>query len=200
MEPLIRIESVPISIEMKTHSGRFERKSDVAELEIVRDVGGLSIRSKPIQLNIDTYMARNSVVPSTKVSLDQIAQKGIIAAQEATARLAREGQIMLQIHLPENPIPRLAAERANDVPEFGLGFLPETGPEIEWEPADLSIQYEMDKLNFEWNVSGGEFEFIPGDVEVNIKQYHDVVIEYVGEPLYVPPSSDPNYVPVDTKV
>ena len=37
-------------------------------------------------------------------------------------------------------------------------------------------------------------------VEFTVTQRPDVVIKYVGGPIYVPPSSDPNYEPVDVKV
>ena len=37
-------------------------------------------------------------------------------------------------------------------------------------------------------------------LELISTQRPDVVIKYVGGPIYVPPSSDPNYVPVDVKV
>ena len=37
-------------------------------------------------------------------------------------------------------------------------------------------------------------------LELLSTQRPDVVIKYVGGPIYVPPSSDPNYEPVDVKV
>ena len=44
-----------------------------------------------------------------------------------------------------------------------------------------------------------QFEFIPGDIEISVKQQPDVLIKYVGGPLYVPPSADPNYQPTDVE-
>ena len=44
-----------------------------------------------------------------------------------------------------------------------------------------------------------QFEFTPGDIELTVKQQPDVLIKYVGGPIYVPPSSDPNYTPVDVE-
>jgi hypothetical protein len=74
-----------------------------------------------------------------------------------------------------------------------VDFLPSVGPEISWEPGELSIRYEMDKLNFDWRINPAQLEFIPGDIQISVKQHPDVIIKYVGGPLYVPPSSDPNY-------
>ena len=83
--------------------------------------------------------------------------------------------------------------------EFQLGFTPSAPVDINYEAADLTINYEMDKLNFDLKVANGNFEFIPGNIEMSITQHPDVVIEYIGGPLYVPPSADPNYEPIDVR-
>ena len=62
-----------------------------------------------------------------------------------------------------------------------------------------NLQYEMDKLNFDWKISNERFEFIPGNIEVFIKQHPDIIIEYIGDPMYVPPSANPNYKPTDVR-
>ncbi|MBR5229626.1 MAG: hypothetical protein IKW01_02125, partial [Firmicutes bacterium] len=89
---------------------------------------------------------------------------------------------------------KIFAERvAPEVGDFQLDFLPSVGPNIEWEAPELNIEYEMDKLNFAAKVGKGDFEFIPGSIDLIIEQMPDVHIEYVGKPIYVPPSADPHY-------
>lgn len=91
MGPLIEITNVPIEIEMKVSHAKLEYTRGTAELEISRDNGGLSIKSRPIRLNIDTFEARNSVVPTAVRSIQQSAEKGRQAAYQATApMLSRE--------------------------------------------------------------------------------------------------------------
>ena len=58
---------------------------------------------------------------------------------------------------------------------------------------------EMDKLNFDWKFGEGDFKFTPGDIELTVTQRPEVIIKYIGGPIYVPPSSDPNYEPVDVR-
>ena len=72
-------------------------------------------------------------------------------------------------------------------------------PDISWTGGEMSIRYEMDKLNFDWRMNQMQFTFVPGDIEFKVTQQPDVVIKYIGGPLYVPPSADPNYEPLDTK-
>lgn len=200
MQPLIEIQTIPIEIQMKVTNARLEYARGTANVEISRDKGGLQIRSQPIQVNIDTFEARNSIVPTTMRSIEQKAQQGRQAAYEATANISREGRMMMEATVDGQVIPNLARQAVLERPaNLNIQFLPTTGPEISWTGGELSVQYEMDKLNFDWRMEQMQFTFVPGDIEFTMTQRPDVVIKYVGGPLYVPPSSDPNYEPMDVK-
>ena len=201
MYPLIEIKTVPIEIEMKVSHAKLEYTRGTADLEISRNNGGLSIKSRPIKLNIDTFEARNSVVPTAMRSQQQAAQKGQQASYTATATYAQHGQMLLNAKLGEDVLGQFAAEAATKDLKLneGLQFLPSVPPEITWDPGEMHIRYEMDKLNFDWRVNQPKFEFTPGDIELSVTQQPDVIIKYVGGPLYVPPSADPNYQPVDVE-
>ena len=196
MKPLIEITTVPIQIEMKTTNAKLEYARGTAEMEISRDKGGLQIKSRPIRVNIDTFEARNTVTPTLARSLQQGAQK---AAYQATATYAQQGKLMMETKLGEEVITQFAKSAMIDTRQEALGFIPETGPEITWDAGEMNIRYEMDKLNFDWKFGQGDFEFTPGDIEFTVTQRPEVVIKYIGGPIYVPPSADPNYEPVDVK-
>lgn len=196
MKPLIQITSVPIMIEMKTTMASIQRKSQTVDLNISRSQGGgLKIESSPIKVSIDTFEARNSIAPTTKTSIEQTAQKGINAAYEATARMAKEGQMFLNAKLSggkglDQVIAQNAAPKER---EFTYARIPSAPPEISWSDPDISIQYDLEKLNFDWRIAKGDFEFIPGSIEFNVTQRPEVIIEYIGGPIYVPASADPNF-------
>lgn len=201
MKPLIEITTVPIQIEMKTTNAKLEHVRGTAEMEISQSEGGLNIKSRPIRVNIDTFEARNSVSPTLSRRLEQNAEKGKQAAYEATATYAQQGQLLLQTRLGEELVTQFAEDSMmKDVKtNVGLDFIPSEEPEITWDPGELNIRYEMEKLNFDWNVNGGNFQFTPGDIEFTVAQRPDVIVKYIGGPIYVPPSSDPNYEPVDVR-
>ena len=201
MKPLIEITTVPIQIEMKTTQARLEYARGTAEVEISRQEGGLRIQSKPVRVNIDTFEARNSLSPTLARYLEQSAQKGHQAAYEATASYARQGQLLLETQVGEELVTKFAEDAMmKDVKtNVGLDFLPKGGAEITWDPGEMNIRYEMDKLNIDWRMGTGDFEFTPGDIEFTVTQRPDVVIKYLGGPIYVPPSADPNYEPVDVE-
>ena len=202
MKPLIEITTVPIQIEMKTTNAKLEYARGTAEMEISREKNGLQIKSRPIKVNIDTFEARNSLSPTLARYLEQGVQKGKQAAYEATATYARQGQLLLETQVGEELVTRFAEDAMmKDVKtNVGIDFLPKGGAEITWDPGELNIRYEMDKLAIDWKMGEGSFEFTPGDIEFTVAQRPDVVIRYVGGPIYVPPSADPNYEPVDVRV
>lgn len=200
MRPLIEIQTIPIEIQMKTTNAHLEYARGTAQMEVSRDRRGLQIRSQPIRVNIDTFEARSSIVPTTAQSIQQGAAQGQRAAYEATAVLAQEGRMMMEAKIDQDVIPQLAQQKTVDQPaQLGIQFLPEVGPDISWTGGEMSIRYEMDKLNFDWRMNQMQFTFVPGDIEFKVTQQPDVVIKYIGGPLYVPPSVDPNYEPLDTK-
>ena len=201
MKPLIEITTVPIQIEMRTTNAKLEYARGTAEMEVSRDQGGLSIKSRPIRVNIDTFEARNSITPTLARRIAQDADKGQQAAYEATATFARQGQLLLKTRVGEELVTQFAEEAMmKDVKtNAGIEFIPKVPPEITWDPGEMNIRYEMDKLNFDWKFNQGDFEFTPGDIEFTMTQRPEVIIKYIGGPIYVPPSSDPNYEPVDVK-
>ena len=200
MKPLIEITTVPIQIEMKTTQARLEYARGTAEVEISRQEGGLRIQSKPVRVNIDTFEARNSITPTAVRSIEQAAQKGRQAAYTATATIAQQGKLMMETKLGEEVITKFAKDAYKEnIRDVSLDFLPSVPPEITWDVGEMNIRYEMDKLNFDWKIGGGSFEFTPGDIEFTVTQRPEVLIKYVGGPIYVPPSSDPNYEPIDIK-
>ena len=199
--PLIEIKSVPIEIEMRVTDAKLEYSRSTVDMEITRDKGGMSIRSKPIRVNLDTFEARNSVMPTLATQIRNSAQAGKHSAYEATATYAQQGQLLLKAKIGEELITKFAADAKtkNLKTNVGIRFIPTQGPDISWDKGELNIRYEMDKMNFDWRNQHGDFKFTPGDIQITVTQQPDVLIKYVGGALYVPPSADPDYTPIDVE-
>ena len=199
--PLIELKSVPIEIEMKITDAKLEYKRGTVDMQVSRNEGGLQIKSSPIRLNLDTFEARNSVMPTVATRIQRSAEAGQQAAYSATATYARQGQLLLQARVGQELVTQFAAEAQNKdlKTNVGIQFLPTTGPEISWDKGEINSRYERDKMNFDWRTQNGDIQFTPGDIEISVTQQPDLIIKYVGGALYVPPSSDPNYEPVDVQ-
>ncbi|MHC1724150.1 MAG: DUF6470 family protein [Aminipila sp.] len=196
MKQLIEIKTVPISIEYKTTPAQFKPEKTTAELEMHTDKGGLQIKSRPIKLNIDSFETRKSAGNGSVFdSVRSYAAAGREAAYQATARYGQEGNILMNVELNDEAFQQIADLRLgnNEHTTPNIRWIPDTPPDINWEPGDLTIQYEMDKINFDFKQQTTPLEFTPGDIEFVITQRPEVIITYVGGPLYVPPSADPNY-------
>ncbi len=195
MEPLLKITTVPLKFEMTVNNARLEYKNPNAQLQISKDAGGLKIKSDPIKLDIDSFECYNCINPTTRTSIKNAAEKGKMAAYEATAAYAQEGKLFLNAKIGEDVIGKIAASKMEVNTNVGIAFTPTARPELNWSDPEITMEYELDKLNFDWKVMNGNFEFIPGNIEISITQQPDVVIEYIGNPVYVPPSADPDYIP-----
>lgn len=199
MKPLLEIRKIPISIEYKINKAHYEIVNTSASMEITHSKSGLEMHMKPIKLNLDTVESSCSAgITSAMKSVGDFAKKGVKATYNATASYAEEGNMMLNISIMGNPIPEIALNKFNSDVSFNLGFIPTVGNEISWDPTELKIKYEIDKFNLEWKINRPEIKFIPGNIEFIIKEYPRLEINYIGKPIYVPASADPDYKPIDT--
>lgn len=215
MYPLIEITSVPIEIQMKTKNASLEYTRGTAEMEITRaESGGVDIKSRPIRLNWDTFQPSGAppapqmsgasrVYEATSGYLDQGQIKlnarvgDVPASQEAQqdAPQMQQSAPALPIQPPPQPIPQPQSESEAET----LDMAPVSGLSFEWEDGQMEILYDMEKLKMDWKIEAGEFKFTPGDIEISVEQRPSVIIKYLGGPIYVPASADPNYEPVDVK-
>ena len=187
MKPLIQITTIPIAYEMQIEKAKFERHEGTANLEISSNQAGhMQIKSQPIKLNLDTYESGNALLGSSL----GIGEKGngSPVMYQATVSVDGDGQLLLKGKISDN------LNKGNVAPQISTAS--EATPV---KQADLTIRYQMDKMNFDWKTSGVGFEFTPGDIEFTMTQRPEVIIKYIGGAVYVPPSADPNYQPVDVK-
>lgn len=197
MEQLLRIETKDIKLDYDYESARLECETDLPTLDIVREKGGLDISYTPGKLKMDTYEARCSLGNMNIFDLTKVyADKGVEAARNAASQYAQEGNMMMNAHFNKNVIADIAEMRADDSDSVELvsSFLPNPSVQFEWEPQELSMQYEADRLQFNWRVNSQvEMNYIPASLEFYVEQYPSVDIEYLGDMLYVPPSANPEY-------
>lgn len=189
MEQLLSIKSVPISIEIKSVKAKLQVSSDGPKLNISRTPKGLTMRSEPIRVQIDQTAARASAgIVSTAKSMEQFASESVRISYEGIANIVDDGNAMAS----GTTIPDIAASRFAKTIDTMLAFLPSVGPDISWAGGTLNLNYEMDDMDMSWQTPGANIQFIPGSIEISVAEFPRVVIEYIGEPLYVPPSANPN--------
>lgn len=203
VEPnLLSITTIPIKVELNIVQGgmrnpRVNNPDAAFKMDIETKDGNLQIHSEPMKIHIDTYAARSSLGYGNYNNLDLFKKKseeGFRLAYEGTARIASDGNQLARGVSPS----QIAAQhmRAGQTVQTIMDFLPKTGADVTFEDGVLNINYEVGDVNIDWeNAQMMPYEFTPGRVEISIAQMPRVEIEYLGGPIYVPPSADPNYQP-----
>ena len=196
MQPLLKISSIPIRIETQTTRAALQQNTALPAVNVTRNRGAANIQTTPARVNIDTTEARaNAGLKSAMRSTGDFAQQGRAGAAEAARTYAENGSAMIDSAGQGEPIIDAAAAKAAPV-QVSNPHGPPQAPQIDVQPGSISFDFQMDSLTFDWHVnSRPELEYVPASIEYSVQQYPEVVIEYVGSPIYVPRSADPNYVP-----
>ena len=195
---LLKITSIPISIEVNVTNGSLKAPEDKEPLkiDINRTPGGYKMESRPAKINIDTYAARSSMGYGEYNASDfnqREADRGFKIAYQGVARIVNEGDQLARGVSPSE----IAAQqmRAGATIETAIDFLPKGGADVSFDKGTLSINYTPTDINIDWeNINSSVVEFVPGNIEFIVKERPRVEIEYLGEPIYVPPSANPAYV------
>lgn len=197
MQPLLSIKNIPISITYTTQRASLQQISTPPSVAVTRNRGRADIRTTPARVELDSYEARASMgLKSAPRSIMEYADAGKDAALEATRTYAENGNRLLDSHGKGNPIADIAMSKVMSSTETIMAFIPSVPIEMTPVAGSISFDFSMDKLTFDWNINNRlQLEYVPGDIEFSVTRYPEVVIEYIGEPIYVPPSADPNYTP-----
>lgn len=194
MGPLLKITTIPFSYEMKINHARLEMESPDASVSVARQEGGLRIDHKPAKIHIDTREARASMgFKSLGQAIEEFGARGIQDALDATAQYAQEGNHLMDTRNTA-AFSNIVYQRTSNTIDTMLGFIPSTPAKVSFDPHQLQMQYEMAKLSFDWRTNNKpEMNFVPASIEFIIKDYARLEIEYLGGPIYIPKSADPNY-------
>lgn len=168
MEQLISIKNIPIKLDFETTPMKVQvSKSISPQLEIKRERGGLEIKNAPKRDIIDISKGPHVVpVRTSSVNSENCSVKSS-GTEESSA---------LDNSVSLTPVTSSTSPK---------------GPNINLN--ELSMQFKMDKLKFEYRTKDIKREFIPSNIEYRVVQYPDVLIDFIGDMIYAPPSANPNY-------
>jgi len=201
---LLRITTVPAQIEIRSTRASLEapggRRLPRPNVQVTRP--GIRQQSRPAQLNIDSYAARASLGHGTMNPFDftrDIVQRAWQQAEQGTIRIVEDGNMLARgstaVELAVNH------QRANFHLETAVNFLPTTGPEFSVTEGYLDLDISPNDVSIDWeHIQAERMIFNPGSVDVTVVQHPEVIVEFVGEPLYFPPSANPNYQPINITV
>lgn len=179
MEQLITIETVPIKIDFVEKEPLKLSATHSTQLEVKQE-GEHKIKSEPIRLALQDYYE-----PSMSYAWDN-------ATYTAIPKFDTAGNLNLDINMEDGEARAIRFKHANR----SIESMSSQANITEIETGNLQISIPMTQLASGMpETNNFNTEFMPPDLQLVVTQRPDVIIKYVGGPIYVPPSSDPNYTP-----
>lgn len=186
MKPLITIETVPISIEYvkkEHHQSSRISSGQTAQLHISHQTNRLTIQSDPISIALKDTFEQGYTANVHNLSYT------------ATAKYSNDGTLSLNVRFENGDPDAYQFQQFNRGIDHIIDALPKS--------SDPVFNFESMQINFDIsNLPAGmqpvenlDTDFLPPDLELKVVEWPKVIIKYIGGPLYIPPSADPNYVP-----
>ncbi len=181
MEQLITIETVPIKIEYVEKESLALSSVHAFDSKVDHHIDEQPAHTKPIRINL-----QDSFVPSSSYNWNN-------STYTATAKIGDDGNLKLNIQMEDGDSRAIRFTQANrSINSMARKMENELNPEY----ANMELSIPLAALPSGMpTVDNFNSEFMPPDLELVVTQRADVVIKYVGGPIYVPPSADPNYKP-----
>lgn len=204
MGPLITIETVPISIEYVEQPSARIPTIKSAKLEITREKQHTSVKSNPVKIKMDSFQKadfRSDIYTATadfdngNLNMEvNFADSRVAVADKFNQAGRNMGSILNAMTMT-----RKHALPINENYQSNVNY---TDPSFE-DIADISDNMRAGALKIHFDLSAlrdlgndnASTRFIPPDLKLEISQFPDVIVKYVGGPIYFPRSSDPNYEP-----
>ncbi|MDD2294310.1 MAG: hypothetical protein PHT29_05425 [Eubacteriales bacterium] len=188
MEPLITIETVPISIEYVERKSTCSSAGQLAELYISKQENRMTIQSQPI-----TIRMRDTYEPGPAPNWNNL-------TYTASARFSEDGNLKMDVRMGDAHGDDFLFQQFGRGIENIMDFLPKSADSNIDVSGNMQIHFNLNQLPGGMpTVNNIDTSFLPPDLEIRVVERPKVIIKYVGDPLYIPKSSDPDYVPPETE-
>ena len=189
-------------LEITTTPARYEYEISRAKLQINQQHPTVERSVKRASLNIRTQAGRvemNSVARRSDMGFKGVvdranyeADQGRQLVSEATGNYAEFGNQLANIAHGGNS-PDALYSQSMQHSKGDLVLVPVSPIDIQYMPASLAMDFTPGEINTNWNIGKARLDFVPGSFNINFTQYSSIKIEYLGGPVYVPRSADPNF-------
>ncbi len=194
---LLNITSTPMKYELQIEPARLEMSNPylIPKFSAQSEPLELKIQSKNIKVKLDSYESRKSLgIMSVGDAITANAENSTEKFQRYVRNVVEIGDEIAKKE-DDRTISEVVQQKMFEQPQLYTMFLPSGGVEISWEPNSVNFSFTPSETDYEWEEPKTEFTYIPGSIRLEILEFAKVEIEYMGEPIYIPKSSDPNYEP-----
>ncbi|MEG1686297.1 MAG: DUF6470 family protein [Angelakisella sp.] len=191
---LLQYTSTPMQYRFNSEGARLEYNPELATHTTSKQGGDWEYHAKNVEMRMDSTEFHNDLGYKTpSAAMGEAAARGKRAQGDAVARYVDLGNQVAQIQQGATIPDALYSRMMQDWQGGQLALTPTSPVNISWNGPELSMNYQPVSLNFDWKIAQSAMEFVPGRFSVEITQYPKLNIEYIGKPIYVPASADPDY-------
>ena len=152
-----------------------------------------AINTQNADIKIDTYQARKSLgLVNLEDSVKQYSQKGKEHITKLIQEYVQTGKALGKIQDGVD-IGDVIRQKIIEMPMLYTTTLPSAGADISCEPASIDMSYEPGDVSLNWQINDTSYVYQPGSFRMKIVEYPHVDVEYLGGPMYVPPSANPDF-------
>jgi hypothetical protein len=193
MENLLIIEALPIEVKFVEKEPIKLPMTDAAQVSVSQNDGQQDIRPQPIKISL-----KDTFEPSSNYNWEQ-------STYTATAKVGEDGSLKLNIQMEDGEARAIRFKQSVRGIDSMAGMAsvaammpvnPVASSDVN-NASNMEISFNMSSLSSSLSSANKlNTQFYPPDLELEVTQMPKVIIKYVGGPIYVPPSSDPNYKPL----
>lgn len=193
MRPLLEITTVKPQYEYNVSHAKLQISQEQPRVNRTTQRASLNMRQQAGRFEMNSVRRRSDM--GFKGVVDQARYQGDLgrkAASEATGNYADIGNQLAQIHYDTN-IPDTLYGKSMIHNQGNLVLVPVSPVDIHYIPASLAADFQPGSMQSDWNIGKARLDFVPPEFGLNFTQYASIEFSYTGGPIYVPPSSDPNF-------
>ncbi|MCJ7843293.1 DUF6470 family protein [Lederbergia sp. NSJ-179] len=180
--PQIQMESQQAKIAIQTVAARQSIQQPKADVRIEQPQAEMKMRTTPGKLTIDQSQAWEEMnLKSTFKAVKENAVKGNQKVMEGIARVAQEGDEMIEIQNGQNAFVEQAKRHANPpLPEANITWIPSPlAVKSHYEPGRVEIQFQPKKPRIDAAIRKPIMNYSPGDVQIQLAQRNNLKIDLV---------------------
>lgn len=193
IKPLLEITTMPAKYEYEVARAKLQISQEKPQVQRTVRRASVNIRQQAGRFEMNTVRRRSDM--GFKGVVDRAnydGDRGREAAFEATGNYTDMGNQLANIAHGGN-IPDALWSQSMQHSKGDLVLVPVSPVDIHYIPASLAMDFQPGEMSANWNIGRAKLDFVPGSFGINFTQYASIDIKYIGGPLYVPPSADPNF-------
>jgi hypothetical protein len=178
---VLRISQTYAQIGIQTKTTQLNMYSTLPKLSIHQEHVQVEIESELPRVHVDQYQCFAEA--GLKNNMDMLKEAAQLAFQQRmkyTAKVVSDGDMLAAIENGGTPIADIAERDAYLEKEFNFDTIPKSRPRIE-VTGNLKIGFRPGRVVFSTDLGSIENKIIPGQVNIYMKQWSSVTIEYIGE-------------------